>query len=312
MKHLLASVLIVVSLGVGVNSSASPLVNKPFLYKVTGGNIGQREVWILGLYHFLTLRDFPEYVTDRLINWNTIHMIEEKPFSMFLDFTHINKQTEEFAQAGRPSLQDLLTSTEFDYLKTTIGLAYAEKEDFQLRMAKVMNPLLAIMCVNSVRFEGNFIDHEIFRHMRSGVDSTFLDLRGEAYLQVAPFWQENVETLKELIASAHPPADLDIFLKGEESGMEEYLKAFERKSPKVFKAMISDRNVGWRPQLVPWIEREGIHRDRVKFISVGAAHLFGPTGMLTYLRSQGYQVERHPTRSEFWNLRPSEKILAAP
>jgi uncharacterized protein YbaP (TraB family) len=57
--------------------------------------------------------------------------------------------------------------------------------------------------------------------------------------------------------------------------------------PEMYKSMVFDRNAAWMPQI-----EEYLSSGATPFIVVGAAHLHGPDGLLTQLKSSGCTVEQ--------------------
>jgi uncharacterized protein YbaP (TraB family) len=55
--------------------------------------------------------------------------------------------------------------------------------------------------------------------------------------------------------------------------------------PKLYKAMITDRNIRMADRMEVFIQKQGT------FIAVGALHLPGPGGVIDLLRKKGYKVE---------------------
>jgi len=60
----------------------------------------------------------------------------------------------------------------------------------------------------------------------------------------------------------------------------------DRMSAAERKVMLDDRNSAWVPQIEKMLAEK-----RTVFITVGAAHLVGPTGVPAQLRAAGYRVD---------------------
>jgi len=95
-------------------------------------------------------------------------------------------------------------------------------------------------------------------------------------------WQET-DPLDEQQAYAQRAMDglMQICLRGDLSFAEELSKHSE-----VNAILLEERNRAWYPILAPELAEGGV------FIAVGAAHMFGPTGLIAQAESDGYTVER--------------------
>ena len=75
--------------------------------------------------------------------------------------------------------------------------------------------------------------------------------------------------------------------------------------PEEFKTMLEDRNRNW----IPKIEKM-LGEKRTFFITVGAAHLPGPNGVVNLLRQAGYTVEGPVASGEGTNASDTDKAAA--
>jgi len=57
--------------------------------------------------------------------------------------------------------------------------------------------------------------------------------------------------------------------------------------PKMYKSLITDRNMNWMPDITQYFETGDI-----EFVMVGAGHLVGEEGLLEILKREGYLVEQ--------------------
>jgi uncharacterized protein YbaP (TraB family) len=65
------------------------------------------------------------------------------------------------------------------------------------------------------------------------------------------------------------------------------IDAAKAEDPELYKKLLVDRNVDWVPQI------EDILRSRgIVFITVGAAHLLGPDGVVAQLQAAGWTVSK--------------------
>jgi len=89
---------------------------------------------------------------------------------------------------------------------------------------------------------------------------------------------------------AHHGADgkslLNAWMKGDAKALARTLPENKATSAKFRKAVIEDRNRKWVPEIESMLAE-----DHVFFITVGAAHLVGKTGVPNLLRARGHKVE---------------------
>ncbi len=83
-------------------------------------------------------------------------------------------------------------------------------------------------------------------------------------------------------------AMIEAYAAGDESALTRALfdEAQMRVAPGFYEAVLFKRNERWLPRIEQHVRQGGV------FIAVGAAHLFGPRGVLVQLRHRGYKVTR--------------------
>jgi uncharacterized protein YbaP (TraB family) len=74
---------------------------------------------------------------------------------------------------------------------------------------------------------------------------------------------------------------------GVASGIEASLAEMQKEWSEIYKSLVTDRNAAWMPQI-----EEYLASGQVVFVIVGAAHLYGPDGLLIQLRNSGCIVEK--------------------
>jgi len=101
---------------------------------------------------------------------------------------------------------------------------------------------------------------------------------------------ENEYVLYSLQDMASTESDLAILLdewkNGRSSTLETSLIEMKEEWPDMYKAMITDRNSAWMPQIEKFLAS-----GKVYFVIVGLAHLHGPDGLLRQLEDSGCVVE---------------------
>ncbi|MDR0639460.1 MAG: TraB/GumN family protein [Spirochaetaceae bacterium] len=79
----------------------------------------------------------------------------------------------------------------------------------------------------------------------------------------------------------------DVWRRGEAIAILEDVLYVKEHFPAVYNAMIADRNNAWIPVIESYLKTRS-----VEFVLVGAAHLFGPDGLLPQLETKGYKIEQ--------------------
>lgn len=74
---------------------------------------------------------------------------------------------------------------------------------------------------------------------------------------------------------------------GTSTYLDEQIKEFIKDYPDIYKALLSDRNNNWLPQIEEMLESEA-----KEFILVGLMHMYGETGLIDQLQAKGYSVEQ--------------------
>jgi uncharacterized protein YbaP (TraB family) len=95
-------------------------------------------------------------------------------------------------------------------------------------------------------------------------------------------------TFKKIIKDREPslPGLFAAWKKGDVKGLASYGPDSSAMTPEAKKALLEDRNRAWVPQIVGMLNEQ-----HTFFITVGAGHLVGKTGVPNLLRAQGYKVD---------------------
>ncbi len=95
-------------------------------------------------------------------------------------------------------------------------------------------------------------------------------------------------TLKEIGTQTASVRTLaDAWKGGDVATVEKLVLQDLREEPVMYRRLLVERNVTWMPRIEALFAR-----PRPAFVVVGAAHLIGPDGLLTMLRTRGYSVEQ--------------------
>lgn len=99
-----------------------------------------------------------------------------------------------------------------------------------------------------------------------------------------------VSTLDQLNEAGGSPADmLRVWQSGDGAPLEKLIADFRRKAPAIYERLLAGRNRAWLPRLAPRLDGA-----RAQLVVVGAAHLYGPDGLVTLLQQKGYRVQPLP------------------
>jgi uncharacterized protein YbaP (TraB family) len=94
-------------------------------------------------------------------------------------------------------------------------------------------------------------------------------------------------SLEDLSTTDNLLADLvNEWKTGNTALTEAMLVEMKEEWPEMYKLMVSNRNAAWMPQI-----EEYLASGQTAFVIVGAAHLYGPDGLLVQLENSGYVVE---------------------
>jgi len=80
---------------------------------------------------------------------------------------------------------------------------------------------------------------------------------------------------------------VDAWKRGDTVKLNDLMTADLKKTPKLYKKLLTDRNQSWLPLIDAYSQT-----PRKEFILVGVGHLVGPDGILEALRKRGYKVEK--------------------
>ncbi|HEX7416684.1 MAG TPA: TraB/GumN family protein [Steroidobacteraceae bacterium] len=123
-------------------------------------------------------------------------------------------------------------------------------------------------------------DHKEMRGLET-LDEQLSLLHGLSYEDQSRFLEMTIDESAQ--AQSETEAMVRAWRAGDAPQLENLLLHEYREYPTVFRALVSDRNRKWTPQLVAML-----HGDHDYFVVVGALHLVGPNGLVAMLRERGY------------------------
>ncbi|WP_040308581.1 TraB/GumN family protein [Asticcacaulis biprosthecium] len=79
--------------------------------------------------------------------------------------------------------------------------------------------------------------------------------------------------------------------RGDQKAMTTHVKALAKSDPEIYRWLLSDRHKAWLPRIEGMMNTPG-----TAFVTLGAAHMVGPDGIVAELRRRGYDVARMDVR----------------
>lgn len=195
-------------------------------------------------------------------------------------------------QGGR-TLRDLLGEREFERLEQAAWIVqYPPRLLDGLRpwLASVYLELHAYLKLGFSPFFG--VDHVIERDARqAGASVAYLETVEEQlsyFLKIPP--AEELRYLRATVRDIHerPSAPLDLvraWASGDAAAIQRVIDEGMASTPILKSQILTARNRKWMPLLEAMLKSGKVH-----FVTVGAAHLTGSSGVVALFRARGYQV----------------------
>lgn len=94
-------------------------------------------------------------------------------------------------------------------------------------------------------------------------------------------------TVDEMVEAGSEPADLlRIWREGDGAALEEISAELRKSAPAIHERLLAGRNRAWLGRI-----QAALEGDKPTLIIVGAAHLYGPDGLVVLLRQKGYRIQ---------------------
>lgn len=122
------------------------------------------------------------------------------------------------------------------------------------------------------------------------------------FTDTSPVLSEQIlaATVDELIEAGSEPADLlRIWREGDSAALEEIAAQLKQRAPAIHERLLAARNRAWLARI-----QAALDGDKPQMIVVGAAHLYGPDGLVVLLRQKGYRLQAAD--------RPAEPVALPP
>ncbi|PPE75237.1 hypothetical protein C3942_06075 [Solimonas fluminis] len=95
-------------------------------------------------------------------------------------------------------------------------------------------------------------------------------------------------TVDELVEAGTEPEDLlRTWREGDAEALEQVAGQLKARAPLVYERLLAARNRAWLPRL-----QAAMDGDKPQMVVVGAAHLYGPDGLVALLRQKGYRIQQ--------------------
>lgn len=275
-------------------ATAAP-TGAPLLWRVKGAS---STVYLFGSLH--VLRSKMNWMDQRLF-----HAFDSSDEAWF-ELAEIDKDAPEYHWkssyfASRAVLTEGLTEAEKTQLSTILHRYNYTLEE----VAKLKPGVMAAMLSELDMMAGGF-------NFDRGADSTLFRRAGglkkpvkglatyrehysyDVYLDVAAARGDGTAELKDALA-AHfgtgPADDIHVmakhWLNGDQGALTAMVARDRIRDPALNQKLLDERNAAWMPKIEAMIAG-----DQTVFVTVGAAHLVGPEGLVAQLRAKGYTVER--------------------
>lgn len=258
---------------------------------------GDKKIYLGGSVHMLRTSDFPlpsEF--DVAFSAADVLVLEADVKAPDLIKTIM---TESMLPEGK-TLKSVLTEQQYQAIETAAG-----ELGMPMAMIERMKPGMALMSLQTMVMQSS-------AELEQGVDMYYYDRAGEKDKTVE--FLEGIDFQVNLICNT--PFDLDEFIKYSTAEVknlnitnalddivrewrtgkataEKEIQEMTQKYPSVYKAMFADRNYKWMPKIEKYLDD-----DKIEFVLVGAAHLWGKDGLLTLLKKKGYSVGQLRVKSK--------------
>ena len=250
---------------------------------------GDKKIYLGGSVHVLRASDFPlprEF--DVAFSNADVLVLEADVKAPEL----LKKILSESMLPEGQTLKTVLTEQQYQTIKNV-----AEEFGVPMSMIEKMKPGMALMTMTTMATQKLNVSMQ-------GVDMYYYDK--VAVRNKTVDFLEDIDFQLDLICNV--PFDIDEFIKYTTDDVkmlntenefdkiinewrtgkataEKEMKDMQQKYPSVYKAMFSDRNYKWLPKI-----EEYFKDDKVQFVLVGAAHLWGNDGLLNLLKKKGYKI----------------------
>lgn len=266
---------------------------RSFVWKVTAKQGGT--IYLAGSVHLLSATYYPlKPAYDAAFSRSDLLVEEIDMADMLATESQMQMLTRGMLPPGQ-SLQNVITPETYQATARK-----AEALGLPMEPLKRFKPWLLALTLQGMEWQKAGFDSEL------GLDKHFYDaakasgkrVQGLETLEYQisrfdemPMDQQDrllSETLKELDTTKEEFTKLaDAWQAGDAPQVEKLALEDLRSEPAMYRRLLVERNQQWLPKI-----EKLFSRPAPAFVVVGAAHLIGPDGLLTLLRSKGYTIEQ--------------------
>jgi uncharacterized protein YbaP (TraB family) len=266
---------------------------RSFVWKVTAKQGGT--IYLAGSVHLLSAKYYPlAPAFDNAFSRSDL-LVEEVDMA---DMLAPESQMQMLTRGMLPATQSLDKMITPETYKATTRKA--EALGLPMEPLKRFKPWMLALTLQGMEWQKAGFDANL------GLDQHFYDMAKTAGKRVQgletlqyqisrfdemPMEQQDrllAETLKELDTTKEEFTKLaDAWQAGDAPQVEKLALEDLRSEPEMYKRLLVERNQQWLPKIEALFSRPS-----PAFVVVGAAHLIGPDGLLTVLKSKGYTIEQ--------------------
>lgn len=293
--RLIASLLVVVILGVSGGYSTASAASGPAIWKIDGGP-GGGEVYLLGSVHMLKKgtvwftpkieaalaqsdRLVVETILDAAAQEDVKRIVMAQGFYTAGDRLQNHVDPKLFAAAGELGRQIGLSSATLDRLKpwygaTLLSIGFIQSHGYETQLG-VDTLLQGMAAQRGMKVAGLETVTEQMNALAGASDEV-----QQAMLRDTVEQLKDMEEMLTLLTES--------WVKGDTKKLEKTLVEPMRDIPAAYEALLVRRNRNWAPKLIGLAREPGVH-----FVVVGAAHLIGKDSLVEMLKDKGVKAERY-------------------
>jgi uncharacterized protein YbaP (TraB family) len=285
-----AILLVLAGLSSCATSPSSATSGSP-VWKISGNG---NTLFLGGSVHILRSDDFPlPKAFDRAFSKSSL-LVLEADIAQMSDVNVVKYLASKMYLPEGQTLKTILDPDIYDMLKLECAKYGLPIDVFsQFKPSMVLN-ILNVLQVQKFGFEEEGVDSFFQNRAKKAKKPVYFLETVEFQIDMLVSMGEGYEndfvrySLEDLASTDDSLAELVTEWKtGGSEITEASLIEMKEEWPELYKSMVEDRNNAWIPQI-----KEYLASGKIAFIVVGAAHLYGPDGLLIQLENSGYIVEQ--------------------
>lgn len=300
MKSLLKAIVILVLMMVAATSAAlhaqiqpslPPYYAHPSLWHI---KTDQGEAYLLGAVHVLPSNvHWRTPQIQRAVSRSDVFVFEVPEDAQAIGELQQLMQAKGFLAPGQSLRAELHPEAlaDYDAAVSSSGLpaAVLDRErpwlaGIQLMFAQMKKlDFAASNGVDSILMQEAENKHKEMRYLETIAEQFALLAPDDPTLELQEF-ESGLKDVRDLATDIEPL--IKAWGQANQAKLDELINGDLDQFPQARKILLDDRNKRWVPKIEDWLKQK-----HVFFITVGAGHLTGPTGVPALLRADGYQVE---------------------